>query len=229
MFHLYVFIYLLLAHLLADFIFQTDALVAWKQKSWKGVFVHSLILFAVSLALFWPFWLEGASGSRLGSFWENMNLWGIAILLLNAGLHFLMDSDKIRKEKKNHQYVKMFFVDQFFHVAVIAVMTLAIGYLYTFSYSTGLYALYTRCGADSTCGLMTFFTEFLPLALYLIAAILSTSVYEIVKYQFARQLGTHSRMKFDYKKMFVRLIVLSLIFAFFMFFWGPHIAMTFWK
>jgi|GEM_PF-899537 len=226
MLHLYVFIYLLLAHLLADFIFQPTQLVAWKQKNWKGVFVHASILFVLSLLVFWPWIFEGVSGPRLAPFWENMNWWGIAILLVNAVLHFVLDSDKIHKEKQNHQYVKMFFLDQLFHVLVLIAATFAIGYLYTFSYSTGMYALYERCG-DSTCGLLPFFGAFLPVAIYLIAVILSTFVYEIVKFQFARQKGGHSQLKFNYKKMFKRLVVLSVIFVLVMFLWAPHVAQTF--
>lgn len=225
MLHLYVFVYFLLAHLLADFVFQPESLLTWKHKNWKGIFVHAVILFLVSLALFWPLA-------------ANMNLWGIGILALNAGVHYLVDARKINKEKTSREYVKLFFLDQLLHMVILILMTLAIGYLYTFSYSTGLYNLSTLCPAKSTCGLLTFLAQFLPFAIYLIVAVLSTYVYEIVKFQAAREKHVEKggrdwpaawAMKFDYKRMFVRLMILSLIFGLALFLTGFHIAQTFFN
>lgn len=221
--HLYVFIYFLLAHLLADFVFQPESLLTWKHKNWKGIFVHAVILFAVSLALFWPLAAD-------------MNLWGIGILGLNAAVHYLVDARKINKEKTSHEYVKLFFLDQLLHMVILVLMTLAVGYLYTFPYSTGLYALTALCPTDSTCGLLTFLTQFLPFAVYLIVAVLCTYVYEIVKFQAARQKHVEKggrdwprgwAMKFNYKSMFLRLMILSLIFGLALFFGGFRIAQTF--
>ncbi len=200
MLYLYLFIYLFLAHLLADFVFQPEGLIAWKLKSWKGIFVHALILFVTMTAFFWPFVAD-------------INLLGMGVLLLNSVLHFLMDKDKIRMEKKEHRYVRLFFLDQSFHVVVLLVLALVLGYLL----HSDLYA---------TGQLLNYFSGFLPFALYLIVAVLSTYVYEIVKFQFKRQEIGKNAIKFNYEHMFVRLMVLSLIFGVTLFLTGFHIAKT---
>jgi len=203
MLHLYIFIYLLLVHLLADFVFQPEALVAWKHKSWKGIFVHVFILFVMSLAFFWPIV-------------ATINVFGAGVLLANAGLHFLMDKDKIRMEKKGkHHFVQLFFLDQLFHVAVLGVVT--------------YFLAYCLQSDPRTMGkLVGFFGSFLPFAVYVIVAILSTYVYEIVTFQFKREKGkAAASLKFNYQHMFIRLMILSLIFGFALFFSGFDIAKTF--
>lgn len=53
---------MLLAHLLGDFVFQPDALAAWKSRDWRGVMLHGLIVFGVTWALVWfvnPGWWAG--------------------------------------------------------------------------------------------------------------------------------------------------------------------------
>lgn len=99
-----IFLTLLLAHLIADFILQPDWLIAWKMKSWKGVLVHAGIhgfLYLVFLAAF---------GQE----------WGIlAILVAIAVLHFCMDVIKIQTEKEEGQIVKFFLMDQEVHLLVL--------------------------------------------------------------------------------------------------------------
>ncbi len=201
MLHLYLFIYLFLAHLLADFVFQPEALVAWKHKSWKGIFVHSLVLFVTGLVFFWPFV-------------ATVNLAGVGVLFGNAVLHFAMDAEKIRKERRGHGYVRLFFLDQSFHIAVLGVLTFVMAYfLQTDLFSMG--------------HLLAFFSGFFPFALYLIVAVLSTYVYEIVKFQFLRNKHQGHSLKFHYKDMFFRLMVLSLVFGLVLFLAGFNIARTF--
>ncbi len=203
MLHLYLFIYLVLAHLLADFVFQPEALVKWKHQSWKGIFVHALILFVTTLVFFWPFLID-------------VNIWGVLVLLFNAALHFLMDSDKIRMERRHKHYVKLFFLDQFFHVVVIAVLTFFLAYL-------------LRLDPYALSQVLSFFSSFLPFALYLITAVLSTYVYEIVKFQFSRHKTANNATSFNYRRMFIRLMILSLIFGLALVLTGYRIAQTFFS
>lgn len=199
MLQLYIFIYLLLAHLLADFVFQPDSLVAWKHRSWKGIFVHTFILFVTCLVFFWPFV-------------ATVNLGGVGILFANTILHFLMDKDKIRMEKRDKRYVRLFFIDQIFHLVVL----MGVAYFIGLSLQNDLF---------STGKLLEFFSGFLPFALYLIITVLSTYVYEILKYQFKRQKG-EGGLKFNYEHMFIRLMILSLIFGLTLFITGFRIART---
>lgn len=197
---LYLFTYLLLSHLLADFVFQPEALVRWKHKDWKGIFVHALIQFVTSLVFFWPFLVT-------------FNVWGVGMLFVNAALHFMMDRDKIKMEKHDRRYVRLFFLDQIFHIAVLVAAAMGLAWV-------------LKSDLFSVSELYQFFGNFLPFAIYLIVAVLSTYVYEIVKFQYTRLRGGTS-LKFNYKHMFVRLMVLSLIFGLALFLSGYHIAKTF--
>lgn len=105
------FIKLILAHLLGDFIFQPNAWVADKEKKKAGsiyLYFHTLLHFALILLLLW-----------------NLNLWWIAALV--AATHFLIDLAKLQyqkpKTKKN-----WFFMDQLLHIAVIAAISLYVNH-----------------------------------------------------------------------------------------------------
>ena len=54
-----------LAHLVGDYILQWDSLAQWKAREFRGVVVHSLILFLVTAAFALPFqptWWSGKIG-----------------------------------------------------------------------------------------------------------------------------------------------------------------------
>ena len=98
-----IFIKLILAHLLGDFILQPDSWVADKEsKKLKSVYlyIHVLIHTVLSFIFLW-----------------NLQLWWVAILI--GVSHFIIDACKLifqtHKNKKN-----WFFIDQAFHVLVIA-------------------------------------------------------------------------------------------------------------
>ncbi|MEA1849427.1 MULTISPECIES: DUF3307 domain-containing protein [Chryseobacterium] len=98
-----IFIKLILAHLLGDFILQPDSWVADKEsKKLKSVYlyIHVLIHTVLSFIFLW-----------------DLQLWWVAILI--GVSHFIIDACKLSfqtyKNKKN-----WFFIDQAFHVLVIA-------------------------------------------------------------------------------------------------------------
>ncbi len=98
------FLYLLLGHLLSDFVFQTDKIIAWKHKNRTGGIFHSAIHFFVYTAIFLPIiWNTSAN---------------LTFLVL-ALLHFVIDQKKITWEQKTHRYVKAFFIDQGIHVVIL--------------------------------------------------------------------------------------------------------------
>ncbi|AZB11454.1 DUF3307 domain-containing protein [Chryseobacterium sp. G0162] len=98
-----IFIKLILAHLLGDFILQPNAWVAdkenYKLKS-KYLYFHVLIHIVLSLILLW-----------------DLQLWWVAVLV--GVTHFIIDAAKLSfqtiKTKK-----RWFFIDQMLHVLVIA-------------------------------------------------------------------------------------------------------------
>jgi len=104
------FLQLLLAHLLADFVFQPDSWIEEKQskrhKSPK-LYLHVLLHGLLSLALVaeWAFWL-----------------YAIAIMVS----HFLIDWAKLTLQKDPNQK-SWFFIDQLLHLGILLSVTWAYG------------------------------------------------------------------------------------------------------
>ena len=101
------FIKLILAHLLVDFIFQPNSWVANKEKKKARsiyLYFHTLQHFALMLILLWDF-----------------NLWWIAAIV--AVTHFFIDLAKLQYQKPKTRK-NWFFIDQMLHIAVIAVVSL---------------------------------------------------------------------------------------------------------
>ena len=109
------FIKLILAHLLGDFIFQPNSWVADKErKKAKSLYLylHTFIHFALIMFLLW-----------------DLHLWWIAAAV--AGSHFIIDLAKLQYQKPNTRK-NWFFIDQLLHILVIAGITL---YVMKFDFS----------------------------------------------------------------------------------------------
>lgn len=96
------FIKLILAHLLGDFIFQPNSWVADKERK-KGksiyLYLHTFIHFALIMLLLW-----------------DLHLWWIATAV--AATHFIIDLAKLQYQKSNTKK-SWFFIDQLLHILVI--------------------------------------------------------------------------------------------------------------
>jgi len=92
----------IIAHLLADFIFQTEKWCEEKEKKIfsRKLFIHTAIVLFFSLALSFSF-----------SFW-----WGALLISVS---HFLIDSAKSYLIKKKQLNKYLFFIDQSLHIIVI--------------------------------------------------------------------------------------------------------------
>lgn len=109
------FIKLILAHLLGDFIFQPNSWVADKErKKAKSLYLylHTFIHFALIMILLW-----------------DLHLWWIAAAV--AGSHFIIDLAKLQYQKPNTRK-NWFFIDQLLHILVLAGITL---YVVKFDFS----------------------------------------------------------------------------------------------
>lgn len=110
-----IFIKLILAHLLGDFILQPNSWVAdkenYKLKS-KFLYFHILIHIALSLIFLW-----------------DLKLWWVAVLV--GITHFIIDAAKLTFQKVKTKK-RWFFIDQFLHVLVIGGVSL---YFQEFSFS----------------------------------------------------------------------------------------------
>lgn len=100
---------LLLAHLIADFPLQTSQIFKIKTNTQWGVILHTLIVLIFSLLFAFPY-LE--------------NLRVIIIIIIIFATHTIIDKIKLDYSKKNtNQGIKIFLLDQFLHIAIIAVLT----------------------------------------------------------------------------------------------------------
>lgn len=91
---------LFISHLIADFLLQPTWLVKWKERSIKGIALHSLIHAAVLLAL---------TASK--------NITSLAVILLIALSHGIIDHIKINLQKKSFE--PAFAFDQIVHAAIL--------------------------------------------------------------------------------------------------------------
>ncbi len=113
---MYIFWRLILAHLLADYTFQTDYIARWKRQSMLGGVVHSSIFLVCGMAL---------CAGYLGSPWRipggNIFLPGWLALVTLSLLHFLEDEWRVRVVRRLSARDTLFFFlwDQFVHVILI--------------------------------------------------------------------------------------------------------------
>ncbi len=106
---LYFFWRLLLAHLLADFTFQTDRIAKWKRESISGVYFHVLIFLFFAVAVNYQY----------------IPRKDFAVALLILGLaHVLEDQWRVVSIQKYHSHdnIFLFLYDQFIHVLMIFVV-----------------------------------------------------------------------------------------------------------
>lgn len=180
------FLKLLTAHLLGDFVFQSNDLIQKKYKSWTGLFEHAAIITALSFLFIFPYVL-------------NSEAWMVLGLIFLA--HFIQDGLKIeydlRFNKKKHTIP--FFVDQVLHVILLFVLA---------SLLTHLAPLKLPFWAEAIHQSKTF-------TLYLIGAILITYAYDITLYQFLRKGKKPKEYKPNFGKMAKRLLFFTVAFLLF--------------
>ena len=102
---------MLLAHLIADFVFQPDRLAIWKSEDWRGVAVHGLIVFLVTAFFVWLV----APGWWVGVLFISLVHLGIDML---AWIYF-----------PGPVSLRRFLLDQALHLATILVALVAGGFL----------------------------------------------------------------------------------------------------
>jgi hypothetical protein len=164
--------------LVGDFVCQPNSLIAWKNRSHIGTFVHVLILFLINLVFLFPF---------LG--YKNIFI-GLILVYLS---HFIEDVLKIEFSKKFPQYELIAFIwDQVFHFLAISILYLYLGHLLPIldGYSF-IYRLYTN--------------DFFIAILFTLA--LSSYTWDIVEYQIRRLKIQNLKYKRNYKAMFLRAFI----------------------
>lgn len=125
---------LIIAHLLADFIFQPKKLIEWKKRNSFGILVHVLIFVLLSLILLAPFLI----------YWETWVVIGAISLV-----HFLTDKVKISVLSKYQGYILPFIIDQAVHLTSIVIgaqfipkVEFAISNMLIIFFLSGIYIIY---------------------------------------------------------------------------------------
>lgn len=93
--------YLILSHLVADFILQPGKLINWKAKSAYGVLFHVVVFFLTALLFLFPYLI----------YWQT---W--AVIAGISVVHFLSDFTKVKIEKKKESFPLPFITDQLIHL-----------------------------------------------------------------------------------------------------------------
>lgn len=115
-----VILYLILAHLIADFLLQPIKLVRWKMKSVKGIIVHTGIHAIISMILLIPY-LNAKT----------------ALIIIGLGIcHGLIDRVKINASLKSDKLARYFIIDQILHLITILAAGFGILSLYELSSTT---------------------------------------------------------------------------------------------
>lgn len=104
-------LYLIIGHLIGDFLLQSSALVAYKHRSVYGIILHSLIIWFSHTLLFIPY---------LNS------LKVFLIVTAVAFLHFCIDYTKIQLKFKNKYPIIPFLLDQLAHFIVLIFATIVL-------------------------------------------------------------------------------------------------------
>lgn len=98
--------YLIIGHLLNDFLLQPYKLIQWKMKSFAGVLVHVLLLTAVSSLLLFPYLGRWETWAVIG---------GIGVI------HFITDMAKINIALKYDSFAFPYIADQAIHFISILI------------------------------------------------------------------------------------------------------------
>ena len=179
--------YLILAHLLGDFVLQPNKLVLWKIKSKIGILVHALVHFCINILVLLPFIIKGA-------------FWLIPSALFISVIHFSIDQTKINYDLKHDKKVLPFLIDQLLHLLTILIAYFFLGKIELNIPKTQFYEIYTN----------------IRIVIFLSLIILATTVVEIYRFQKQRERNRNATIKLNSDKMLNRLIVLTLVYALFM-------------
>jgi len=165
---MFLFYRLLLAHLIGDFVLQTNKVFAFKSRSVWGVFFHASIIFLVSILLSWPYLSYPL-------------MWAILFLIWIS--HFIADQAKVSITKK-FDNLGIFLLDQVLHIGITSVIFL-----------TGLSKIKLTISGDS---FLPFLYNEDKIILCLIGYIIATFGAAILIYYLKRSLLGEERAALDF-------------------------------
>lgn len=175
--------YLIIGHLVGDFLLQPSRLIAWKERSLLGTFIHCMIHWATYLFLLMPVILSFSNNIFL--------LTGIIVLA-----HFIIDTSKLHYDKHHKNRVRPFLIDQLLHLITIFTVFLLFRPLeFTFPDHFG-YTIYTSFTLQS----------------FLILTMLFALAYPIYQYQKQLEQKKTTKLKLSPSSMLTRFLVIFSIY-----------------
>lgn len=179
--------YLILSHLLGDFVLQPSWMVKWKMRNIWGVIVHVLVHFILMVLILLPFMING----------EIEIIYPIIIVAI---IHFIIDRSKISYDLKHDSKVKPFVIDQLLHIFTIIFATVLFSDISPNFPHNNFYKIYLN-----------------PNVLYFIAILIFiTEVIEIYKFQLEREKNSKAKLKLNSKNISIRVAVFTILYLIFM-------------
>lgn len=175
--------YLILGHLLGDFIFQPTRLVMWKRESKWGVFVHVLVHFLINLVILAPFIYQGYYSLLIIPFFLSF-------------CHFFIDQTKINYDLRHDDKVRPFVFDQILHLFTIFIIYIFFSHLQIELPANAFYEYYTNIHIIN-------FLSFIVFA--------STAI-EAYRYQIERERNKNAKYKLHLQQMAQRISVFTAIY-----------------
>lgn len=178
--------YLILTHLLGDFVLQPSKLVHWKMRSHKGTLVHSLIHFFIGIILLLPFILNGYT-------------WLITIVFTISLIHFFIDQAKISYSLRHDEKVRPFIIDQMMHLLAIMIVYFFLNQIPFVLPENDFTLIYTDLKIINFFSFLVFVS----------------SVIEIYNFQKKREKNGAVRLKFNKIEMVKRMLVFTIVYGLF--------------
>lgn len=182
-----IFGYLILAHLLADFIFQPQKLTRWKEKTKWAVLFHVFIHFLIGVILLAPVIINGYFIVLYAIFFINF-------------VHFWIDVAKVNYSLKSEKVFYPFLLDQLMHFITILGVFLFIKDVSVELPENGFYSLY----------------QSILLIVFLTFIVFLGKTIDIVFFQKEIEKDRKAKFKVNKPKMFTRIITFTIFYIFFL-------------
>ncbi len=179
--------YLILGHLVSDFILQPTGLVLWKMKSKLGGLVHASVHFVISTLLLMPITINGV-------------YWLPLVTLLVSFIHFWIDEAKINYDLRHDNKVQPFLIDQLLHLLTILLVYFFIEETTYLLPNGAFYNFYTNITVVNFFSLLIFFS----------------TVIEVYRFQKEREKNKRATFKVHRREMLMRVMVFTMLYIMFM-------------
>ena len=179
--------YLILGHLLGDFVLQPSKLVLWKMKNATGTLVHAVVHFAVTTLLLIPFIIQGYP-------------WLIFIPIFLSFVHFWIDEMKINYDLHHDEKVRPFLIDQLLHLLAILLVHFFIQDMVFTLPNNNFYAYFSDIRVINLLSFLIF----------------ASTVIEIFRFQKKREHNKKARLKMQPNNMLKRVLIFTLVYMLFM-------------